>query len=189
MSLVPAAAWVAVLSLPVAGLGQPVPPRHGDVTTITISTSSAPPDGQAVLPIYLSVPDAVRVGAIDLKLAFPKAHLSFVKVEPSGLARGVDAILRSELGDDLGVDRAVVMLRISTIEQGGSREAIPAGPVAHVVFKVDKNARPESTIRLSHAARAVTTDTPPRAVRPLAASGGEVVVSSAPVPACFFFMH
>ena len=167
-----------------AGLAQ-----TAGTTTISITESSAPPDSQVVLPLALDAPDSVRVGAIDVRLTFPKALLTFVSVEPSGLAVGVDAVVQSDVKPGAKEGESVLHATISTTGSGGSRQPIPTGPLAYVAFRIAKTAKPETVITLTHEVSATTVDDPPKPVAPIAASAAQIGVAKEPVPACFFYMH
>jgi hypothetical protein len=158
-------------------------------TTVTVQTSNAPPDAQVVLPVFLAAPEAVKVGRIELRVGFPKEVLTFVKVEPSGLAVGVDAEVKAEVKDAPSPGFGVVHASVSTVGPNGSRQSIPGGPIVYLVFTIDKTAKAGTTIALSHEATASTTDDPPKPVTPLTASKAQVIVSEPPAPACFFYMH
>jgi hypothetical protein len=156
--------------------------------TITFGDSAAPPDAEVVVPMSMSVPDGIPVGAIDVRLGFPKSQLAFVKIEPSGLAIGVGAELQAEVAEQAG-GQILLQLRVFTKRDGNGQKPLPTGPLAYVAFKIDKSAKPETEIPLAHEATASTTEAPPRPITPVVAAPVAITVARPPVPACFLYMH
>lgn len=155
--------------------------------TLSLGEASAPPGAPVVAPLTLSAPEGVRVGSVEVRLTYPKALLAFVKIEPSGLALGVGATVQADAKG--GPDAQSSTLHVSISTPAGSRQPLPSGPLAYLGFTIDESAKAETSIALTHAAEALTTDDPPRLVKPLVAAPATISVSVPPVPACFFYMH
>jgi hypothetical protein len=116
-------------------------------------------------------------------VTYPKALLEFDKIDPSGLALSVDALVTGEM--KAGPDEASSTLEIRI----SAKQALPSGPLAYVGFRIGKAAEPETSIALAHVAEAMTAGTPPRVVEPVVAAPAAIRVAAPPVPACFFYMH
>lgn len=157
--------------------------------TVTVGEGTAAPDAPVTLALSLSAPDTLPIGSVTVRIAFPKALLSFVNIDSSGLALAVNADVRAEVKKGPNEATSVVEATISTIGKGGSRQAIPVGLIAYLSFKIDNRAEVETTIALTHEATATTTGDQPGPVIGVVASKAEVNVSSPPVAACFFYMH
>jgi hypothetical protein len=156
--------------------------------TVTLGESGAPPDSPVTIPVSVATVPGAKLGAVTIRLTFPKDQLTFDKAEPSGLAVAVDAKLRSDV-KAASADSSVLETRVSTIDPGGKRDPIPTGPVAYLSFRIGKAVKSGTTIPLTLVAEMETTDTPPKPIAPVKAETGPLTVADAPVPACFFYMH
>jgi hypothetical protein len=114
--------------------------------------------------------------------------VSFEKAAPSGLTEAIEASISAEVKRDGNQPTAKLVLTVSTIGQGGSRSPLPDGPIAHTWFKVAKDAKPETVVKIEARATAQTTDTPPKPVA-VTAPPVEFIVSEPNVISCFFYMH
>ncbi len=172
------------------GAGPSAQAPEGEPTTVHLGEGAAPPGGQVVLPVsFSSAENVVKAGAIDLRVTLPKAKLSFVKIDPSGLAVGVSATVQANVKDGDAAGPPIVEAHISTIGPGGGRLAIPSGPVAYLTFTIDTSAEPGDAFDVSLEASVRTTDDPPRTITPVGTADGQITVASPPVPMCFFYMH
>lgn len=156
--------------------------------TIGLGEGAAPPGSQAVVPLTLTAPDTVAVGAITLRVTLPATQLVFTKIDPSGLSVGVGAKVTAEA--QAATDgTSVLRVSVTTGGEGGSGQAIPPGPVAYLTFTVGQNASSGSTLTLPTEVTATSPGPSPRPLTPVAAASGTVTVTEPPVPACFFYMH
>ena len=156
---------------------------------LTLGEPSAPPGSPVTVPLTLSVPESVNVGSLEIRLTFPKALLTFTKVEPSGLAVGLDARVEATVESGPDAKSSTLRVRVATPGNAGERKPLPAGLLAYIGFTIAKTAKPDTTISLVHVATARTTHSDPRPVTPLGIANGKINVTKPPVPACFFYMH
>lgn len=163
--------------------------QNAEKTTLRLGEASAPPGAPVVAPLTLTVAEGTRVGSVDVRLTFPKALLKFVKIEPSGLALAVEAIVKAEATDGADTTSSTVHVTVSTLGAGGSRKPLPSGVLGYLAFTVAPGAKPLTAIAFAHEATALTVDTPPAPVTPLTLDPAKITVANPPVPACFFYMH
>ena len=163
--------------------------QASEPTVVSISEGNAAPDEQVVLSVSLSASDAVPVGAINIRLGFPKALLTFVEIELSGLSLAVEAKAHAEVRKGPNDADSILDATISIVSEAGSQRSLPVGRVAQLIFQVDKSAKPSTWIPLTHEVTASTTDDPPQLITPVNTYKTRIGVSLAPVTACFFYMH
>lgn len=155
---------------------------------INIGEGNGPPDSKVVLPVSVSAPQTANLGAVKIRLGFPKALLEFVEMELSGLALAAGAEVRTAIQPGPGNDQSVVEATISTVSPDGPRRALPVGRLGQLVFRIGKTAKPSTWISLTDTATASTVDEPSKSV-PVEAYKTRIGVSLPPVSACFFYMH
>ena len=159
------------------------------VTKVSVAEVSAPPGAPVVLPVTLGAPEGVSIGTVEFRLTYSTTLLTFVKMEPSGLALGLGAVLQAVV--EKGPDARSATLRgsVSAPMSGASRQPLPSGPLAYVAFTIAKSAKPGTSIVLTHVASASTSDAAPQPITPVVAAKVKIDVARPPVPACFFYMH
>ena len=162
-------------------------PQQPAGATLSIGQSAAQPGAPVVAPLTLATAEGVELGSVTVRLTYPKALLSFVKVEPSGLALGVGAVIESKI--DVGRDATSTTLIVKVFTAPASGRSLPPGPLAYLGFKISETAKPESAIALVHAAEALTAGEPRQPLTPVVAGKATIRVAPPPVPACFFYMH
>ena len=64
---------------------------------LTLGEPSAPPGSPVTIPLTLSMAESVSVGSVEIRLTYPKAQLTFNKVESSGLVLGIEATVEAAL--------------------------------------------------------------------------------------------
>jgi hypothetical protein len=147
------------------------------------------PGSDVSVVLYLSVPAEVRVGVAMSKITFPNKLLSFQKASKGPVSEGDNAeVIAVANVDDKNPDNSVVQVTVS----GEGGKPIPAGIVANLTFKISQHAPVGQTIILKNAASVLTTENPPRPVKPLMAQDGQIkVTATPPTPtfSCFFYMH
>lgn len=163
------------------------PQQAGGETMVSVGESAAQAGSPVVAPLTLAAPGGVEIGAVDVRLTFPTALLTFEKIEPSGLALAVDAVVQAEVKAEPDGKSSTLHVKVFTAPASG--RSLPSGPLAYLAFKVSETAKPETSIALVHAAEALTTGEPRQQVRPLTAAKAAIKVARPPVPACFFYMH
>jgi hypothetical protein len=179
----PAAVAAAMFAASIArGATQPTPQA-----TLTFGDATAPPGGEAVLPLTLSAAEGVAIGVLDIRVTYPAAELTFAKVEPSGLVLAVEADVRAEVtaGPRAGV--SILQARIATPDNG--KKPLSPGVLAYFRFAIDKSAKAETSLTLTQTAEALTAGDPARPIAPLSTPDAKVEVVRPPVTACFFYMH
>ena len=85
--------------------------QAGEETKLTLGESSGRPGASVTVPLTLSAAESVNVGSVEMRLSYPKAQLTFNKVEPSGLSLGVGA--RAEATVENGPDPKSSTVRIT----------------------------------------------------------------------------
>jgi hypothetical protein len=160
--------------------------RAQQATTITLSQTSGPPDSDVTVPIYFAGAKGVRAGSLELQVAFPAAPLTFVRGELSGLGEGVGAALEAKATP--GHDESTLHVSLST-KGSPSREPVPDGPIAYLVFKLAKSAKPGAVFPLKSKATVRSMDDPPKPIEPVSVPESQIVVSDPTVTSCFFYMH
>lgn len=157
---------------------------------LTLGEASGPPGSPVTVPLTLSAAESVTVGSIEMRVTYPKAQLTFNKVEPSGLSLGVDAKVEASVESAPDAKSSTVRITVSTpTGERGGRKPLPIGLLAYLGFTIAKTAKPETTISLVPVAAAANIDSEPRPVAPLGVADGKIKVTTRPVPACFFYMH
>jgi hypothetical protein len=166
------------------------PPQTAVESRLTLPERSGPPGAPVTIPLTLSTPESVSVGSIELKLTYPKPLLSFTKIEPSGLALGLEATVLAAVDDGRDGKSSTLRVTISgpPAEDGG-KKPLPTGVLAYVGFTIAKTAKTETTISLIQTVNAMAPGAEPRPVTPFGVSDGKIKVTTKPVPACFFYMH
>ena len=177
-------ALIAIAQSPAGWAAASQPP----VTLVELNEGYGPPDGVVTLPVDLRTPDGVQVGEIELRLTIPSTKLAFERAVLSGIseAAGVRLTAQAEPENGAGVSLRLV---IQGRQEGGSRQPLPTGQVAHLVFKLADTAEPNSEVPLAPKVVAQTTASPPAIVEPLTSPASRIVVTSPTVISCFFYMH
>ncbi len=157
--------------------------------SVGFGEGSAPAGSIVTVPVTFSAPDSARIGALAIRLKFLKTQLAFTKIDPSGLATAVDAKVEAQVKPGAAADTPVLDVTISTLAAGGSRQPIPVGPIAYVTFTIPDGAQAGTAIALESEATALTTDTPPKKIGPLATTKGTIEVAAPGIPPCLFYMH
>jgi hypothetical protein len=156
---------------------------------VTLGEQSAQPGAPVVLLLTLSVPAEAPPSSIEVRLTYPTALLTFVKVEPSGLALGVSATVEAVVVKGPDANSSTVKATITTPAGVTPRDTLSSGALAYFSFKVAKEAKPATTIPVTLGAVMKTADTKTPALSPVLAVNGKVTVTAPPVPSCFFYMH
>lgn len=180
----------AAFYLPQAGFGSPAQAATAEITAISLGAVSAPPRGQVMVPLFLT--PGMQVGSLSATIRFEKNALAFVRAEKGFLLDSVNATFRAEVTDDASSPgQSVLRLEVST--GGENRRPLREGLVLSLVFRVEADATPDTTVRLLFdGLSAATPETPPRPVAPLAGREGTVEIlrpDAVPYVGCFFFTH
>jgi hypothetical protein len=173
--------WPSARFLPAAAAQQP--------TKVTLSQSSAPPDANVVVPVYLAAASGVRIGTLEIQVTYSTRWLTFDRAELSGLSEGVGVELATVEKEGESQGTKLVLLTLTAKRDDPAPEPIPDGPIANIVFRLAKGTEPGTLIDLVPAVSAWTLNTPPRGVQPITAPRGQIVVSTPGPVSCFFYMH
>jgi hypothetical protein len=126
------------------------------------------------------------VGKTVSEVSFPAGALSFVRARNGVAADLADAKVETAVRPD--PKKAGSSILTVTVTGGGT--AIPSGIVASLSFTVAKDASVGQTIALAHTPRAFSTGSEARPVEPVTGRDGEITVEgTAPIIACFYYMH
>ena len=118
-----------------------------------ISEGVGYPQFEVSIQVNLSAARGVKVGYIAMDITFPAELVSFVKVERSGLSEAGGAQIEAEVKSDAEhEDKSILRLTILTLDQEGPARVIPDGPVAHIIFKISRDAQPGTDIVLNNKA-------------------------------------
>ena len=162
-------------------------------TAISLGAVSAPPKGQVMVPLFLTPggPDA-QVGKVSAAIRFEKGSLSFVRAERGFLLDSVNATFHAEVTDDAEhAGQSVVQLEVSS--GGTDPKPLREGLVLSLVFRVEADAKPDTTAILAF--DRVTATTPgdaPKEVAPVIGRQGTVEIlrpDGTVYVGCFFFTH
>ena len=164
----------------------PASPQDATTNEVRLSQSVGPPDGIVAVPIHVAAATGVQIGAFTLRLRFPARRLTFTKVEMGGLGEGVGAEAKTASTESEG--ETLLSVTIATPEQQGVRTPIPDGPVAQLMFKIAKDLKPETVIRLAVSVDGIGIEAGAAALK-FTARDGQIIVSIPPVISCFFYMH
>lgn len=188
MTCLPPQCLLLSMSLAVTVAARPHPPQEPErPATISIGESAAQAGAPVVAPLTLASAAEMEIGSVTIRLTYPKALLSFVKLEPSGLALAIAAVVQSEV--EPGPDAKSSTLQVTVFTAPGSGRSLPRGTLAYLGFKISEKAQPERAITLVHTAEALTAGDPRQPVKELIAGKATITVARPPVPACFFYMH
>ncbi|MBI4454979.1 MAG: hypothetical protein HY644_03670 [Acidobacteria bacterium] len=156
---------------------------------LDLSFAAQTPGSEVSLVLYLSVPPDVKIGTAISKITFPNRVLSFQRVVKGLSSELVNAEVTAVVNvDSDNLQNSVVTVAVSSRE----RKAIPGGAVADLRFKIYERTQTGQTIRLKNVITALTTDDPPKPVKPIMGENGEIRVTAtvpSPVFSCFFYMH
>jgi hypothetical protein len=187
---VAAALIVSFAALAAAPFQDAAPPaQSAEPTKLTAGEQTAPPGAPVVVPLTLSAPDAVKAGIIELRVTYPKALLTFAKVEPSGLALGVFATIETSIGKGPDAASSTLLATIATPADPEARKAFSSGLLAYLGFTIAKDAKPGTDIALKLESVVRTAENEPHPILPVSSVNGKIVVANPPVISCFFYMH
>jgi hypothetical protein len=158
-------------------------------TKLTIGEQSAPPGSPVVVPLTLAVPENVKAGTIEIRVTFPKATLTFAKVEPSGLAAGASATIETNVTKGPDAASSTLVATIATPADATDRKTLTSGLLAYIGFTIAKTAKPGTIVPVKLASVVRTADADAQPVAPVSSVNGKVTVTSPPVISCFFYMH
>ncbi len=161
------------------------------LTRLTIGSSSALVESEVSLPLYFTAAPGLKVGSVSAEIKFPGKPLSFVKAEKSGSSGAIGAQVKAEVSSEPKEEGGLSTLKltISAPEEKATREALPDGVIAYLVFQLSKEAEADTEIVLQNKASALTAEEQPKRVEPVLAYEGKITVLGAPIISCFFYMH
>ena len=158
-------------------------------TIVQLNESYGPPDASVVIPVDVKAPDGVHVGELQVQLTIPSALVALVRAVPSGLGEGAGVQMTVEAKRGQGADTSVLRIVMSGRLEGDTRQQIPNGQVAHLVFQIAKTTATGSVIALTPTVTGQTAGPRPAPVKPIEAPPSRIVVSSPAIISCFFYMH
>ena len=178
------------LFLAEAGFGRPAQAASAGTTSVALGAVSSPPKRQVMVPVFLT--PGTPVGSFSAEIRFARKGLLFVRAEKGFLLDSVNATFRAVAEDDASKPgQSVIRLEVST--GGETPKALREGLVLSLVFRVEADAEPDTTVKLVlDRLTAATPSTPPRPVTPLVGREGTVEIlrpDAAPYVGCFFFTH
>lgn len=183
--------WVLPFLLLAVSAPTQQPPAVPDaitVTTVLLDRGAGPPNERLWVPLWLTSAPGVKVARLEVTVTFPKASLTFLSLERSGLTDGVEADVKTELKDDeKDASQKLLILRLSTLDGKATRIPFPDGKLVYLIFQVDKRLSPKMTITIGATGNAVTVDSKPVEAFTVRTTTLEVIEEA--LSACFFFMH
>ena len=192
--LATAAGFLAVvLLLQETGFGSPAQTAPPGTTAISLGAVSAAPKGQVMVPLFLTPGGpGTQVGRFSAAIRFEKGSLAFVRAEKGFLLDSVNATFHTEVTDDAAhPGQSVVQLEVAA--GGADPKPLREGLVLSLVFRVEANAKTDTTAILAFDRVTATTPGPAsREVTPLIGRQGTVEIlrpDATPYVGCFFFTH
>lgn len=192
--LATAAGFLAVvLLLQETGFGSPAQTAPPGTTAISLGAVSAAPKGQVMIPLFLTPGGSgAQVGRFSAAIRFEKGSLAFVRAEKGFLLDSVNATFHTEVTDDAAhPGQSVVQLEVAA--GGADPKPLREGLVLSLVFRVEANAKTDTTAILAFDRVTATTPGPAsREVTPLIGRQGTVEIlrpDATPYVGCFFFTH
>jgi len=178
---------LTVVAFAAVSVGRGQAPPMGP-PAVRIDQAAGPPGGLVNASFYLVRP-ADQIGAIAVDVVFQNRFVSFVKAELSGIAEGADAHL-TVLPKATGTNKteSTIQLKLSTIEEGGSKQPLPVGGLVRMQFKISDAAKPGTVVdlKVSGTVRKVAA---PQTTTNVNGAPGQVIVSEKSIISCFFYMH
>ena len=184
---------IATLCIAEAGFGRPAQEAPPGTTAISLGAVSAAPKSQVMIPLFLTPGDSgAQVGRFSAAIRFETGSLAFVRVEKGFLLDGVNATFHAEVMDDSEhPGQSVVQLEVST--GGATPKPLREGLVLSLVFRVEANAKPDTTAIVAFDRLTATTPgSPSKEVTPLIGRQGTVEIlrpDGTVYVGCFFFTH
>jgi hypothetical protein len=167
----------------------PAGAQTAEPTTLTIGEQTAPPGAPVVVPLTLSAPDTVKPGSIEIRVTYPKATLTFAKLDPSGLALGASATIEANVGKGPDAASSTLIATIATPADPAERKALASGLLAYIGFTIAKDAKPGTTVPVKLQSIVRTADAEEKPVAAVTSVNGKVTITAPPVISCFFYMH
>lgn len=160
---------------------------------IGLGSTSGTPGTIVVVPIYLTLPESVKVGKLKLEVNYVSANMKFVKVDSGITTKSANVDLASDVSDgknDKGVDTQTLTLTASVSNQEPSSDGIPGGILGYLTLRISETGRPATiTMRTRAEASRLGAATPDSGVQTADAIVEVLAEGSQPAVACFFFTH
>jgi hypothetical protein len=167
----------------------PAVPAVAGASTADLAAVEGAPNQRFGIPLRVTAAPGVKIGKIELTVAFPKAALTFITAETSGLTDAVEADVSTAVKDNpKDAKQKLLVVTLSTLDGKATRIPFPSGKLVYLAFLVAKAQKPDTMINISATATAVTVDNPPKPV-PLVVHAAPVKVTDEPLSACYFYMH
>jgi hypothetical protein len=174
------------------------------VAQVTLADVKALPGASVMVPLSLTPDPKNPMRALTLDIDFVSNNLTFAKTSRGLAAEIANADIQASLTespvDDKGLKRAKVRVLVS-LQDSKSKEGLPDGLLAYLVFQVGKDARP-FTIKLTPTVvSAESLATPPKKILAISTEPGSVTIENPdaslesispelnPEVGCFFFTH
>ena len=180
--------WVSVL---VVLLGFSGPRAFGaqqetGTSRVELGFDQSVPGEQTFIPIALTPVPGARIGKIVTEVVYSSHLLSFEEARKGTPLKSIDAEMSARVMPDEANSKNSI-LEVTMTSQSG--EAIPAGTLVFLTFRIKLEAPRAQMIKLENRSEAMTTDDPPQPVE-LTTAGGEIENLDIPaVFACFFYLH
>jgi hypothetical protein len=164
--------------------GRTAAAQDSSAPALELGTDLQAPGNIALISLTLRVPEGVTVGKTLGEVSYPSKLVAFEEVQRGLSAEAAGAEVTAATA--AGADTSIVRVTVAT-KPGGQ---IPSGAIAELHFKVLEPAAKEKTVPLKLKASAWSDKTPPAPIEPVKASDGQIeITATAPLPACFFYMH
>jgi hypothetical protein len=171
---------------------------------IVLEEQKTLPGGSVMMPLSFIPDPGAPLSAFSLDIAYVSNSLAFDKTM-LGLAAEmanakVEARLTERPADEQGLKRAALRVSVS-LPDPASKEGLPEGLLAYLVFEVSQNAKPFKITLTPTVLSAEDVSAPPKKVAGVSAASGFVIVQDpeavfqslspelAPDVTCFFFTH
>jgi hypothetical protein len=187
---------MAFLWAPVAAQGptQPVAGQAGEqMPRVSLGFASAPPGRQVTIPVTLEGGAGHRVRRVVSEIAFPAAHLEFVRLERAALLDEAAFDASAQVRSRAAVENSPLRLVEVRIQARNEGTSLRDGILAYLVFRILPSTTAEKTpeIVLAHDVRIFEGLTDPETPIAERSEEAKLIVENPnlPVFACFFYMH
>jgi hypothetical protein len=170
---------LVVLCLAAASVAAAQPAEEAPVE-VELGSDIVPPGGSAAISIGVRVGPGSSVARIVVEVGIPRAQAAFQEVRTGLMAEmsGAKVSGKEKPGSDPKTTTAVIEVT--------HEKQVPDGVVATLAVKTEGGLAEGTEILLPATVTAFTSSGDKKQIK---VADGKVLISSIPVPACFFYMH
>jgi hypothetical protein len=152
---------------------------------LTLTDDLQAPGNNTLISLSVRAPEGVAIGKVVSEISYRGDLLIFQEairgLSAEAVGAEVKAVARPFDGQKASVE-------VTVVANAGSE--IPNGVIADLRFKVADDAPAGTTATLSHEGSVWGTKDAGKPLEPVKVTGSKIEISAtAPLPACFFYMH